>query len=51
MTIHVFNVSAGVSQELIERMKREFNGSTDAQKIIGVMLDEMKIKSGLVFDK
>lgn len=50
---HIVRVDAGVSQSLIERMKKDlgFDGSSTAVRMIGVIMDEMKIKSGLVFER
>lgn len=50
---HVTSVGAGVSQDMIQRMKKDmdFDSITSPEKIVGVMLDEMKVKSGLVFNR
>ena len=50
---HVMAIDSGVSCEVIERLKNDMNFSTcsDSQKMVSVMLDEMKIKSGLVFNR
>jgi len=50
---NVFSVEPGVSLELIERMKCDikFESCEDQEKFVGVMMDEMKVKSGLVFSK
>ena len=50
---HVMAINSGVSCEVIERLKNDMNFSTcsDSQKMVSVMLDEMKIKSGLVFNR
>ena len=46
-------IDSGVSCEVIERLKNDMNFSTcsDSQKMVSVMLDEMKIKSGLVINR
>ena len=46
-------VGLGVSHELIDKMKEDmdFERSTDVQKMVGVVLEEIKVKSGLVFEK
>lgn len=50
---HVMKVNSGVCYPMIDRLKEDmdFKASTTAQKMIGIMLDEMKVKSGLVFNK
>ena len=50
---HVMKVKSGVCYPMIARLKRDmdFENSTDAHKMVGVMFDEMKVKSGLVFNK
>jgi hypothetical protein len=50
---NVFSVEPGVSNELIQRMKSsmKFDSCADQEKIVGLMMDEMKVKSGLVFSK
>lgn len=50
---HVFSVEEGVNYNLIERLKEDmkFDTCDDSEKLISIMFDEMKIKSGLVFNK
>ena len=50
---HIMNVNAGVSREMIERLKEnmKYDSCDSSEKIVGVMLDEMKVKNGLVFNK
>ena len=50
---HVMSVNAGVSREMIARLKEDmkFDSCDSSEKIVGVMLDEMKVKNGLVFNK
>ena len=44
-------VSSGISKELIVRLKDDikFDECSQQQKIVGIMMDEIKIKSGLLF--
>ena len=50
---HVMSANAGISSEMIVRLKDDmkFDSCDSAEKIVGIMLDEMKVKSGLVFNK
>lgn len=51
---HVRKATSGVSYSVTDRMKEDMDfesGTTDAEKMIGILLDEMKVKSGLVFNK
>ena len=50
---NVMSVETGLSCTLIERMKRDmkFESCTASEKLVGIMMDEVKIKSGLVFNK
>jgi len=50
---NVLSVEPGVSNELIQRMKSDmqFDSCPDQEKLVGLMMDEMKVKSGLVFSK
>lgn len=50
---HIISEESGVSYSLIERMKKEmhFERCESTEKIVGIMLDEMKIRSGLVFNR
>ena len=50
---HVTKFEAGTSSAVIERMKKDmdFNHLSPSQRKIGLLMDEMKIKSGLVFNK
>lgn len=46
-------IDSGVSIQMIERLKRDINFEkcSPAQKSVGIMMDEMKIKGGLVFSR
>ena len=50
---HVLSFDAGVSGEVVNRLKVDMNFEqcSSSQKKVTVLLDEMKIKSGLVFNK
>lgn len=50
---HVMDVSAGVSHPMIGKMKADmrFDDSSAPDRIVGILCDEMKVKSGLVFNK
>ena len=50
---HVMSVDSGVSHEMISRMKKDMNFQTCTapEKMVSIMLDEMKLKSGLVFNQ
>ncbi len=49
VTTHIMSVEAGVSSNMIHRMN--FEACSEPEKLVGVMLDEMRIKSGQVFDR
>ena len=46
---HVMKVTSGLSYPMIDRFREEDTGNN--QNMIGLLVDEMKIKSGLVFNK
>ena len=50
---HVMKVTSGVSYSMIQRLKDDMNfiNSTTADRIVGILMDEMKVKSSLVFNK
>ena len=50
---HVMKVTSGVSYPMIQRLKDDMNfiNSTTADRIVGILMDEMKVKSSLVFNK
>lgn len=50
---NVMNVGIGLSCTLIDRLKCEmkYDTCTAPEKLVGIMMDEMKIKSGLVFNR
>lgn len=50
---HVMTIQSGVSNEMIKRLKNDmkFDECSPSMKKVGILLDEMKIKSGLVFNK
>ena len=50
---HVMDVGAGVSHPMISMMKNSMNfeASSAADRMVGILCDEMKVKSGLVFNK
>ena len=50
---HVMKFDAGVSGEVVKRLKEDmnFDQCSSSQKKVTVIMDEMKIKSGLVFNK
>ena len=50
---HVMKFDAGVSGEVVQRLKEDmnFDKCSSSQKKVTVLMDEMKIKSGLVFNK
>ena len=50
---HVLNFDAGMSKEVVKRLKEDmnFDQCSSSQKKVTVLMDEMKIKSGLVFNK
>lgn len=50
---HVLSAESGVSHSLIERLKKDMNFDSCAppEKLVSIMLDEMKIKSELVFNR
>ena len=50
---HVMQVTSGVSYPIIDRMKADMNfeACSYAERMIGILLDEIKIKSGIVFNK
>ena len=52
-TLYDYTVEAGVSSGMICKMKKEmeFEKCSEPEKIVGVMLDEMKLRSGLVFNR
>ena len=47
---HVLNFDAGMSKEVVKRLKEDmnFDQCSSSQKKVTVLMDEMKIKSGLV---
>ena len=49
---HVMSVDVGISSSVMKRLKNDINyeGSGENYKV-GILMDEMKIKSGLVFNK
>ena len=50
---NVLSVEPGVSNEVIQRMisDMKLDSCTDQEKLVGLMMDETKVKSGLVFSK
>ena len=48
---HVIQVTSGVSYAMINRFKDDASGHAAMQNMVGLLFDEMKVKSGLVFNK
>ena len=48
---HVMKVTSRVSYPMIQSVERCFINSTTANRIVGILMDEMKVKSSLVFNK
>ena len=50
---HILKFDAGVSGEIVKRLKEDmnFDKCSSSQKKVTVLMDEMKIKSSLVFNK
>ncbi len=50
---NVMTVESEINIEMIDRLKRDmnFDSCTSPEKLIGIMMDEMKVKSGLVFNR
>jgi hypothetical protein len=50
---HVMKFEAGTSSAVVNRMKEDmgFQDSTSSKRKVALLLDEMKIKAGLVFNK
>jgi len=50
---HIIKFQAGTSSEIINRLKKDmdFEHSSPSQRKVGLLTDEMTIKSGLVFNK
>ena len=50
---HVITADEGISVDLIERMKKDmcFDSCDEAEKLMSIMVDGMKIKAGLVFSR
>ena len=50
---HYFESKTGFQEEVIEQLKQEskVNELPEQQKYCGIVLDEMKVKENLVYDK
>lgn len=50
---HILEVESGVNCGMIERLKKDMNFETcaESEKLVSIMMDEMKIRSGLVFNQ